>query len=154
MTCRVALGNSLPLSASQSPYLLAFALKAADPKGWGGCLQKASPGQRLEGSGGLSHPAAGEAGTIFGNATVQISKVVTAPRVSSGLPAPPQVGSAGGSWRCCAHPSLESETLLLQWPSEAGSKVTATPGELRTGAERGRAWAGYILWTLGPTSAK
>lgn len=47
----------------------------------GGSAQ-GKPEQPLEGSGGLSPPAAGEMGTVFGNATGQISNVTEAPRAS------------------------------------------------------------------------
>lgn len=52
----------------------------------------------LGGSDGLSPAVSSsmeEAGTVFGNATIQIMKVIKAPRASSGLPAPPQAGLGG-----------------------------------------------------------
>lgn len=50
--------------------------------------------------------------------------------------APPRAGSMRGRLRCCAHPPPVSESLLLECPSEAGSKVADSQGAQESSTSR------------------
>lgn len=86
------------------------------------------------GSDSLSPPVSSsmeEVGTIFGNATTQIINIIKPPELPLGSRHLPRQAQQR-RLRRSAHLSLESQSLLLECPSEAGSKVAATPEELRS----------------------